>query len=516
MKRLTPSCSLFRAAAPDESAPDGLDSVVRRGDATSVGGHTARDRRRIVIDWASRVRVDHRWLALIIVIGGSIVVPGRAIAQGIGGNFGSVVGGIAVDPQGIVSTLAPAASTELAKERERLLKDSQLNDRKESQLRMVSLRGIIERIEASRGKQGGGRKGADDTNTLDMLLLGSLTRVTHILVDEESKDIVLAGPGEAPKVDPSGAIVAAKTGWPLLRLEDLAVALVAVDAMRDGGIQCSIDPTQDGIERIGTFLRQQRSIGADPEAVFRGMEEALGPQTVRVAGVPADSRFAHVLVAADHRLKQIGMGLRPSGVRDVPSYVTMLPAGSAGGMVLPRFWLEPVYEPILRDADELGWQIGRRNIRCLTQNDLAERGQAANRVPSADAAARKWCDRFTESFPSIAGADPVFAELVNCIDLSVVAALIKGRQLDTRAGLDLAPLTSLVGSPDGFPTYAVPRSIDTVATGMKKGNVWVLTASGGVLAQPWSVVANPVESADLADVRAKALAKRAESGWFWE
>lgn len=452
--------------------------------------------------------------ALVVLLAAGFA-PVHGLAQGIGGNFGSVVGGISVDPAGIVSTPAAAASAELARERERILAGSRLDDRQPNPLRKVSLRRVLERIGA-KADRGADAARPDDAALVDVLLMGGLTRVTHVLVDEASHDIVLAGPGESPKVDPSGAIVADKSGWPLLRLEDLAVALVAVDAMRDGGIQCSIDPTREGVEQVGRFLRQQRSIGGDPQAIFRGMEEALGPQTVRVSGVPGDSRFAHVLVAADQRLKQIGMGLRPSGVRDVPSYVTMLPAGSAGGMVLPRFWLEPAYQPIARDADELAWRIGNRQIRCLTQNDLADRDAEAERVPPADAAARKWCDRFTGSFAEIAGKDPVFAELVNCIDLAVVAALIKARQLDTRAGLDLSPLCRLVGAADGFPTYAVPRSIDTVATGMKKGNVWVLTASGGVLAQPWAVVAHPAEVPELAEDRTAALAKRPASDWSWE
>jgi hypothetical protein len=465
----------------------------------------------------------------------AILTPGVARAQ-VGVGFGSVVGGIAVDPKGIVSAPSPEASADLAREREHLLEKSRLGGRPASPLRNVSLRRVLERLEAARGRNAAGPErgaeksprpvpreadaiaddGVDDTALVDLLLLGGLTRVTHVLVDESVHDIVLAGPADAPRVEASGAVVAAKSGWPLLRLEDLAVALVAIDAMRDGGIQCSIDPSPEGVDRVGRFLRQQRSVGGDPQALFKGMEEAIGPQTVRVAGVPGDSRFAHVLVAADQRLKQIGMGLRPSGVRDVPSYVAMLPAGSAGGMVLPRFWLEPSYDPMLRDADELGWRIGDRRMLCLTQNDLAARGGAAERVPPADAAARKWCERFTESFAVIAGNDPVFAELVNCIDLSVVAALIKGRQLDARAGLDLSPLTALVGAADGFPTYAVPRSIDTVATGMKKGNVWVLTASGGVLAQPWAVVATPAESKELGAERKAALAKRTGSGWSWQ
>jgi hypothetical protein len=96
----------------------------------------------------------------------------------------------------------------------------------------------------------------------------------------------------------------------------------------------------------------------------------------------------------------------------------------------------------------------------------------------------------------------------------VVAALIQGRQLAGRAGLDLAPLLDVKAVP--LPSYDVPASVPTVAHGLKKGNRWVISASGGVLFQPWGFATNTADSTDVATTRTAALAARPADGWWWD
>jgi len=345
-----------------------------------------------------------------------------------------------------------------------------------------------------------------------VLFLGGLERITHVFVDPEGNDIILAGPADRMTVDASGTVVGAQSRRPLLQLEDLIVALRAIDGVRQGGILCSIDPTPEGIRRLQAFLSRQRTIG-NPQQTFRGMEEAVGPQTVSVGGVPGDSRFARVLVAADYRMKRIGMGLEESGVVGLPSYLSMVPAGGRAA-ALPRFWLEADYDPIARDPDELAWKLGGRRMNCLTESDVAGRDGVQRGAAGKDRIAAKWCEAMTEHYDALAAKQPVFAELVNCVDLAVVAALIRGRQLDKRAGLDLRPLLDAERLP--LPTYEVPASVPTVASGLKKGRAWVLSASGGVQFQPWQFATTAREEGDLDAARQTALAGRPEAGWFWE
>lgn len=432
----------------------------------------------------------------------TLVIGGTAYGQ-FGRGFGASTGGIAIDADGIVRNLDARAAESLAAERRAALADA--DSVKAGTLRKVSLAAVSAAVRDA--------VAAGKPVPTEVAFLGGLQRISSVFVDPEHHDIILVGPADAPVVSPTGAIVGAASKRPLLQLEDLVVALRSIDGARAGGIRCSIDPTREGLTRLDAFLAKQRAVTGSPEPLFRGMEQALGLQTVTVGGVPADSRFAQVLVAADYRMKRIGMGLEPSGVKQLPSYLALVPTGGQAAS-LPRFWLEADYDPIARDADELAWRLSGRRMKCLTESDLAADDGIQRGAGRADKAAEKWCAAMTTHYDDLVVKHPVFAELVNCVDLAVVAALIKGRQLDTRAGLDLAPLLDEATVP--LPKYEVPETVPTVASGLKKGTTWVLSASGGVQFQPWQFAANAQAAADLAEQRTAALASRPKTGVWWD
>ena len=443
------------------------------------------------------------WLGLVGLVS---AVPCRsALAQFGRGGFGfGGVGGIAIDADGIVRNVDGRALESLSQERREALGDT-LPPAKAGGLRKVSLAGMAAAITEALS--------ANRPVPPQVAFLGGLERVTHVFVDPQGHDIILAGPADRARVDASGNVLAAASGRPLLQLEDFVTALRCIDDVRQGGILCSIDPTPEGITRLQALLAAQRTMGNDPQALFRSMEEALGPQRVRVGGVPADSRLAHVLVAADYRMKRIGMGFEPSGVKELPSYLALVPPG-ARASALPRFWLEADYEPLARDADELAWRINGRRMKCLTESDAAGREGVVRGAGAEDAVARRWCDAMTEHYDRLAVKHPVFAELVNGVDLAVVAALIRGRDLDRRAGLDLAPFTDAGRLP--LPKHEIPATVPTVANGLKKGSTWVLSASGGVQVQPWQCLVGSVEAADAGEARTQALAAKPAAAWWWD
>jgi hypothetical protein len=433
------------------------------------------------------------------------VLPRPAAAQFGGGGFGNqAVGGISVDAGGIVGNLEPKALEELAAERRRALADTRWTG-KAGESRKVSLKAVAATVAAATAKSA--------TVPAEAMFLGGLQRIDHVFVDPDGGDVVLAGPADALVVDQQGNVVGASTGRPPLMLEDLVVALRAIDAAKNGGVTCSIDPTPEGIANLQALLSRQATM-TDPRATFAAMEKALGPQKVTVTGVPMDSRFARVLVAADYRMKRIGMGHEPSGLQKLPSYLAMVPAGGRA-MATPRFWLEADYDPIARDPDELAWKIGGRRMKCLTESDAFKDEGVKRGGGAADATARRWCEAMTANYDALAAKHPVFAELANCVDLAVVAALIRGRQLDAKAGCDLAPLLDASTTP--LPRYDVPATVPTVATGVKKGSAWVLSASGGVTFHPWQFAAATAEWKDPA-VRTEAIAARPAdlAGCSWD
>ncbi|MFM7137334.1 MAG: hypothetical protein ACKO1M_09760, partial [Planctomycetota bacterium] len=126
-----------------------------------------------------------------------LLVHDRAAAQFGGGGFGfggQAVGGIAIDAQGIVGNLDPKALESLAAERQKALAD--VADGEPTDLRKVSLARIIAAVEKSTA--------AKTPLPADVLFLGGLERITHVFVDPEHRDIVLAGPADRISVDAQG------------------------------------------------------------------------------------------------------------------------------------------------------------------------------------------------------------------------------------------------------------------------------------------------------------------------
>jgi NADH-quinone oxidoreductase subunit D len=94
------------------------------------------------------------------------------------------------------------------------------------------------------------------------------------------------------------------------------------------------------------------------------MEQALGPQKISVTGVPETSHFARALVAADFRMKRLGMGFERAPVDGLPSFLDMFSGRTAGLQnMMPRWWLAPNYEPIRRDAEGLAWELRGSGVK---------------------------------------------------------------------------------------------------------------------------------------------------------
>jgi hypothetical protein len=51
-----------------------------------------------------------------------------------------------------------------------------------------------------------------------------------------------------------------------------------------------------------------------------------------------------------------------------------------------------------------------------------------------------------------------------------------------------------------------------VASGLKKGTNWVLSASGGIQFQPWAFAANATAVAGVGETRAAAVSGRPQGG----
>jgi hypothetical protein len=426
-----------------------------------------------------------------------------ARAQVIGG-IQPVVGGVSIDPSGALTNISVE---DLTKIREALAEQAagvpaalQVG----AKLRKISLRRMEAAIQLCK------QTGKPLPN--EMLYLAGLQEIRCVLVYPEQNDLVLAGPAEGWKVDARGGVVGAKSNRPVMLLDDFLVALRAALSSSRGVIRCSIDPSREGMQRLQQFVKTLYTIG-NPEITATAIQEQLGPQRITVGGVPATSHFARVLVAADYRMKRISMGLDAAPIAGLPSFVAMSKATSVGMKnMLPRWWLEPDYKPLSRDAEGLTWQLQAATVKCLTENDFFDAAGVKHPTGTSDVVSQKWAATMTERYEALSKAEPVFAELRNCMDLAVVAALVARENLTVKAGADL-PL--LLGG-EGLQTAALaaPQRIASRAAVMNKGHKWMI-AVGGVQINPWKKIDQVQQSASLGPAHVAARPGD-DARWWWD
>ena len=179
--------------------------------------------------------------SLVLVIGAAQSASGQFLL--------SRVGGVKIDAQGVIQQGFESLDESTLKQVQDYLNAADQDISKSTSMRMISLRGLEEAIsEAHRtGKQ----------LPAEVQYMAGLQRVEFVLLSPETNDIILAGLAEGWKVSADGSIVGVTTNRPVIHLEDFLVAMRSVDAANQGsGISVSIDPTQEGTQRLTQFYAE--------------------------------------------------------------------------------------------------------------------------------------------------------------------------------------------------------------------------------------------------------------------
>ena len=422
-----------------------------------------------------------------------------------GGGFGNQVGGVRIDAEGVISVATKGLDPKVREAVEDALKQTSIKLGGASKLRMVSLK----KLEAAIVKA----KNSGQPMPLDMMFLGGLQRIEYLIVSPETNDIIIGGPAEPLKVTEQGEVVGRKSGLAALRLEDLIIALQSAEKARTGaGVSVSINPTEQGVRN---FSRITKQLANRFHPSMQGkIEEALGDQKISLTGVPSDSRFAHVMVAADYKMKRLSMGFDQAPIKNFPSLLEMAQAAKVSNMrVNPRFWMECDYQPLAKTDDNLVWHIKDSGVKTLTENDRYDADGKARGTGKQNRLAKKWADMMTSRFDELAVADPVFRDLQNLMDLSVIAAIIRKYEMNEQVGLKMPTLlgqTQTVAL-DAGPT---PTRVPTKLSMARISNKWLIATSGGVQFDSWGAIENPQVDNQLA-TKAKSIATNNEN-WYWD
>ncbi len=469
----------------------------------------------------------HVWVFSVVALGLALVGPAQSFAQNNGGGGGgnnngntttttAQVAGVIVDAAGVMKMNLVTdrgglvSKRRVAEARLRLAGDLA----RSSKLRKISLNrlelALIEKL----------KRGEEPTE--EMHVLAGLTRLQYVFFYPETNDIVIAGPAEPWALDPANRLRGIETGRPVLPLADLVVAMRAFPPQgRDTAfVSVSIDPTQAGLANMQQFLSRLggRAVPSQTRFISNGLRQSLGLQNVTITGVPADTHFAEVLVEADYRMKLIGIGLERIDTK-IKSYVELTTPAAVSKNAMQRWFFVPDYECVRESEDRLAMELVGNGVKLVGADEVVAADGTRMKAGRVDAAGTKFVRGFTERYPDLAKEVPVYAQLRNCIDMTIAAAYIQKQDYYGQAGWTMEAL----GDEGAFPvrTGSAPKQVETAVAAYWRGNRLMTPIGGGVeiharLALETEHRLYDEEGTVKAAHRATTVADLKPGQWWWD
>ena len=372
----------------------------------------------------------------------------------------------------------------------------------------------LNRLEAELEKSGG-------IPTEEMRYLAGLIRVRNVYFYPESNDIVIAGPAEGWITTPQGNVVGIQSNQPVCRLDDLVTALrcYSPSGERTSVIGCSIDPTPEGLVQMQEFVKSVNYQPGMERQIAEGQRQSLGLQKVTVDGVASDTHFAQVMVEADYRMKLIGLGLEPQDV-GITTFIEKAAGARAATNALFRWWFVPNYDCVRVSEDGLAAELIGDGLRLSGADEAVigagERQSAGeNRIHPAS---RAFVNSFTQKYPQLAASAPIYAELRNIVDMTIVAALVQKNGYYEKSGWKMG----FFGDETKFrcENSASPQWVEPVVQPIVRKNTLRVPIAGGVTIQPEEAVSDANlkldESGRVAQMYSDARPELAEGQWWWD
>jgi hypothetical protein len=277
--------------------------------------------------------------------------------------------------------------------------------------------------------------------------LGGMTRPLGYVIDKETNDLILFGekdPSE-PAVFLEDFIVAVRNAWlKYARREGRTVYY------SDPG--CSIDPPPKVIQDLGRLGEAINSAGSAKETdeFIRDWERICkSPQTVKVVGVPFDSRFGRVMVMADYELKRLVDGSDSLKSRAFWSLTDTTLGRFRSSMLrganeqlslsfMNRFWFFPGNVVYGKNSEVT--VIEQCPITLLTEEQYEAKGGKLVGRGTAEPLAKAFADNFGKLYEAVARERPIYRELESLFRLVAIAKMMEYAQAPDAAGIGLGSL----------------------------------------------------------------------------
>lgn len=357
----------------------------------------------------------------------------------------------------------------------------------------------------------------------DVKAIAGLSRIDYLLVYPATGDLVIAGPASDWSKSADGRMISTDNGRPTLVLDDLVTLNRAFAKGSAGFFMCTIDPKQQQVAAVQDYVNKNQSkLNKTTAAKFtQQLEQTLGLQNVFVKGIPQSSRVASVIVDADYRMKEIGIGRRkgPAGMKSYFDLLTRSEQRGSGSMDALRWWMAVGYDAINMSSDGNVFEFGGTPIQCLAEDQIVGAGGKRTPTGKATKANAKFAQLFTKHLPDLASQDIVFADLENIFDLAMVSALINGQGLADQVGW--AAQTFGTRGDYRIQEVSVPKELMTAAHHkVYAGGSIVIQVAGGVRADVSELLNDrnkQVINTELDAESTKATPLGQQNGrWWWD
>jgi hypothetical protein len=281
----------------------------------------------------------------------------------------------------------------------------------------------------------------------DLLRLAGIRRIVGYIVDEANRDLILIGEEDVsiPPLYLEDFVVGLRNAWRRYTTKQGHTMFYS-----DPG--CSIDPDKNVMQRLD-FLGQQILRCTSPEEVEKSIKDwhriCQSPQSVRVLGIPFDTRFAWVTVKADYDMKRIVDGYDSLNIPGLNSLTDITLDKARSDIIqrrdisipfssMNRFWFYPGENSYKEDKGVV--IIERSQVVLLTEEEYQnKRGEIIGKG-HPEALAQKFTERFTEKYTEVAKQRPIFAELENLFRFVALAKIMNFKSPHNEAKLDLGYL----------------------------------------------------------------------------
>jgi len=295
----------------------------------------------------------------------------------------------------------------------------------------------------------------------DAMVLGGISILEGIMINEEKDDVLLVGQYR-PEYEP-------------MYLDDFRLMLKNVYVDQEY-IHCSLDPNSKNIARMNVFLAQNR-IPVDDSGKLgryvREMQSILGPQCVRIGGVPDNSRIANTMIYADYHMKQISQSLvQLENIRStIDIQLDRIEADCRAGLPLnkfirqntacmSRFWFHVLEDsPTFSISDGIVW-LDECKVGIMTEQQKLTADDELVDIKSKNLNAEIFAQEFSARLDSVADQVVYYRDLINLYRL--YASVLAMKHNDYFHQANMSPNTIIGRCWQNF-IFEIPDSLDALA-----------------------------------------------------